>query len=268
MLQYLVAKSKILFIGAMDREIRQLLQYFQCIKKDKIKGIYPFWLSKKNNLLELAVVQSFVGDTNACISAALTIQKFRPDFVFKIGCVGGNSKGLHTGDILLPLGFFHSGSWITRSNIDNSPTSDASLWQSVFGEKPYQVSKDNLGNRPYFLKPDQRLANKFKQYFTQQKVKLKPCYIGGGNIWFFDLKFMENVAEMQIPGNNKLQPWGADMESYSIAQVCNVFAIPFLGFYRISNSDYYNEPYQPENVAKLFDFRLISLIDKFLRFLL
>ena len=87
-------------------------------------------------------------------------------------------------------------------------------------------------------------------------------------MWFFDLKFMENVSRTQIPGNNKDQPWGADMESYAIVQACHVFNTPFMGFYRISNSDYYNEPYIPEEVAKLFNTRFISKIDRFLETLL
>ena len=70
-----MAKSKILFIGAMDREIRQLLQYFQCIKKDKIKGIYPFWLSKKNNLLEIILIVILVWNINVELVKKLLIMK-------------------------------------------------------------------------------------------------------------------------------------------------------------------------------------------------
>ena len=198
-----MAKSKILIIGAMDREISDLLSYFKCVNQEIIQGVYPVWIAKKKEPFELVVIRSFVGDTNAAISATLAINKYRPEYVFKIGCVGGNSKGLHTGDILLPLGFFHSGSWITRSRKDNSPTSNASLWQSVFGSKPYQVNNENLGNQPYFIKPDSKLVEKYKHFFTKTKEKLTPCYIGGGNMWFFDLKFMENVSKTHIPNNIK-----------------------------------------------------------------
>lgn len=262
-----MSKPKILFVGAMDREIRNLLSYFQCVKYEKIQKIYPYWLAKKDVPFELAVLQTHVGDTNAGISTTLALQKYHPDFVFKIGCVGANSKGIHTGDVLLPLGFFHTGSWITRSNKDNTPTANASLWQSVFGEKPYQVNSENLGQQPYFLKPDLKLVQQYKKFFTNGRSSLVPCYIGGGNMWFFDLKFMENVSKTQIPGNIKEQPWGADMESYAIVQACHVFHTPFMGFYRISNSDYYNEPYVPEKVANLFDDTYVSKIHGFLVYL-
>ena len=259
-----MAKPRILFVGAMDREISDLLSYFDCKESERLQHVYPFWLSMKDMPFELAVLQSHVGDTNAAISTTLALQKYQPDFVFKIGCVGANSKGVHTGDVLLPLGFFHSGSWITRSNTDNTPTANASLWQSVFGDKPYQVNNDNLGKLPYFFEPDSKIVTKYKQFFEKEQLKLTPCYIGGGNMWFFDLKFMENVSKTQIPGNNKDQPWGADMESFAIAQACHVFHTPFMGFYRISNSDYYNEPYIPEHVAKLFDSQFVSKIHSFL----
>ena len=248
----------------MNREIRDFLAYFDCKESEKLQQIYPFYLSKKAMQFKLAVLQSHVGDTNAAISTALALQKYHPDFVFKIGCVGANSKGVHTGDLLLPLGFFHSSSWITRSNKDNSTTADASLWQSVFGDKPYQVNNENLGQQPYFFEPDPKLVNKYEKFFKKEQLKLTPCYIGGGNMWFFDLKFMENVSKTQIPGDNKNQPWGADMESFAIVQACHVFHTPFMGFYRISNSDYYNEPYIPEKVTKLFDIEFVSKIHSFL----
>ena len=259
-----MSKPKILIAGAMDREISNLLSYFNSAKQEMLQGVYPFWLSRKDTSFELSILQTHVGDTNAAISTTLALQKYHPDLVFKIGCVGANSKGIHTGELILPVGFFHSSSWITRSNKDNTPTSDASLWQSVFGEKLYQVNNENLGQQPYFFKPDSKLVEKYKQFLIKEKEQLTPCYIGGGNMWFFDLKFMENVSKTQIPGNNKDQPWGADMESFAIAHVCHIFHTPFMGFYRISNSDYYNEPYIPEKVAKLFDKQFVSKIHEFL----
>ena len=255
---------KILFIGAMDSEIKDFLLYYDCQFVDKLGDKYPYYLSHKKSSYEIAVLRTFVGDTNAALATALALEKYKPNYVFKIGCVGGNSQSIHTNDLLLPLGFFHSGSWITRSKVDNTPTANASLWQSVFGDKPYQVNDENLGYTPYFLKPDNFLVKKFRQFFTKTSFPPKPCYIGGGNTWFFDHEFMENVPLSQIPGYKPGQSWGADMESYSIIQACSLFKVPFMGFYRVSNSDYYNEPYIPKNVANLFDSTFIKQIDKFL----
>lgn len=260
-----MAKPKILLIGAMETELRDLLSFFQCKETDRLQNYYPFWLTNRRLNYKLGVLQTFVGDTNAGIATTLALKSFNPDYVFKVGRVGGNSHGIHTGDLLLPLGFFHSGSWITRSNIDNTPTSDSSLWQSVFGEKPYQVNSDNLGSHPYYIKPDVKLVEKFSEFCVEEKVSLVPCYIGGGNMWFFDLEFMKNVSKTHIPGDKEDQPWVGDMESYAIAQTCSVYDIPFMGFYKVSNSDYYNEPYIPEQVTKLFDLPFIEKVDMFLK---
>ncbi len=105
--------KKILFVGAMDREINSLLKYFDCKKKEKIFGTYQLSTTKSKNA-EIGVLQTHVGDTNASLATIEALRLFNPDFVFKIGCVGGNSEGIHSGDVIVPTGFFHSGSWITR----------------------------------------------------------------------------------------------------------------------------------------------------------
>ncbi len=257
-------RAKILIIGAMETELRDLLTYFRCKSISKVKDYYPMWSAENTIGFDLNVLQTYVGDTNAAISTSLALQSLSPDYVFKIGCVGGNSQGIHTGDLLSPLGLFHSGSWITRSRQDNNPTSDASKWKSVFGELPYQVNNENLGSHPYFIDVNQTLSDKFIGYFNKRENPPISSYVGGGNMWFFDKAFMENVAITHIPGNNPNQVWAGDMESYSIAQACAVFNIPFFGFYKVSNSDFYGEPYIPEKVAKLFDLKFIEDVDKFL----
>ncbi len=258
-------KPRILIIGAMDRELHELLSFYECSESKKIQNIYPVWHSTIERQFEISVLQTFVGDTNASISTALALNLYHPDYVFKIGCVGGGSGGLHTGDIVLPLGFFSTTSWITRSNVDNSPTSDASVWLSIFGDKPYQVNSKNLGDQPYYFKPDVAIGKRYKYFFHSRKQKFVPCFIGGGNMWFFDLEYARNASFAQIPGRNSRRIWAADMESYAIAQTCHVFKKPFMGFYRVSDNHFENEQYLPENVTRLIDKDFISTVDAFLQ---
>ena len=168
--------KKILFVGAMDREISSLQSYFSCKESKKIYNIYPLFTAE-NKGIHIAVLQTHVGDTNAALAISEAIRIFNPDYVFKIGCVGGNSEGIHSGDIIVSVGFFHSGSWITRSKIDNTPTSDASLWQSVFGEKPYQVNSSNLGGHPYIFSPDKKLTQKYIDFLKNNNMKFVESYI-------------------------------------------------------------------------------------------
>lgn len=260
-----MSKPRILIIGAMDRELHDLLSFYGCSKSEKIRNIYPVWRSDVERRFEIVVLQTFVGDINASISTSLALSAYNPDYVFKIGCVGGGLGALHTGDIVMPLGFFSTSSWITRSNTDNNPTPDASVWQSVFGNKPYQVNSKNLGYQPYYFEPDVAICERYKDFFHNKNQKLTPCLIGGGNMWIFDLEYARNVAVAQIPDKSSEGVWAADMESYAIAQACHVFKKPFMGFYRVSDNYFEDEVYIPEIVAKLFDRDFILTVDEFLQ---
>lgn len=260
-----MSKPRILIIGAIDRELRELLFFYECSEAEKLQNIYPVWRSNKECPFEIVVLQTFVGDINASISTTLALNLYQPDYVFKIGCVGSCSVGLHTGDIVVPLGFFSTTSWITRSNVDNNPTSDASVWQSVFGDKPYQVNSENLGGQPYYFEPDVDVGERYKEFFRNKNQEFVSCFIGGGNMWFFDLEYARNASFTQIPGRSGGRIWAADMESYAIAQTCHVFRKPFMGFYRVSDNHFENERYVPEKVAKLFDKDFIFTIDAFLQ---
>lgn len=257
-------KQRILVVGALDRELSALLSYYKCSMSKKLQNVYPIWSSKVKRPFELTVLQTYVGDTNACIAVTLAITSCKPDYVFKMGCVGGSSKGLHAGEMVMPLGFFSTSSWITRSIRDNSPTSDASMWQSIYGSKPYQVNRNNLGGRAAYFEPDMDVGKKYRDFLHRKKQHLTPCFIGGGNIWFFDSKFASNTSFTQIPGRKRNRIWAADMESFAIAQTCHVFKKPFMGFYRVSDNYFEGERYEPEKVARLFETDYISVIDTFL----
>lgn len=256
---------KILIIGAMDKEVSPLVEELGAQNGETLLGNYPLYLSKLSENLDIYILKTQVGDTNASVASFAAIEHVNPDFVFKIGCVGGNSADLHKGDIIIPSGFFHSSAWITRSYKDNTPTSDASLWQSVFGDLPYQVNQENLGNQPYFFKPDLGLTNKYQSFLQNKNIKSTTAYIGGGNMWFFEKNFMEHIAQTCIPKDTDHKRWGADMESYAIAHSCFMKNKPFTGFYLISNSDYYEEPYVPEELKDMFNEVLVSFIPDFLK---
>lgn len=263
-----MTKTRVLIVGAMDRELKGLCSYYNCVKAGELQGRYPAWQSRSAKQLEIQVLQTFVGEINASIATTLAIRAFKPDYVFKIGCVGGNAVGTHAGDVVLPIGFFSTSSWITRSKVNNNPTSDASKWQSVFGNKPYQVNRHNLGGLPYYFEPDAKVVKKYHHYMDSLGQKLRKCYIGSGNIWFFDKDCINNITNVQIPGQRRERTWSADMESYAVAQTCYVFNKPFMGFYRVSDNYFEDEPYIPDKVAQLFDRDFVSKLDEFLHYIM
>lgn len=254
---------RVLFVGAMDREIDGVRAHFGCAPDAPLHGAYPFWIARELGH-DVGVVQTHVGEANAAIATAEAIRRFGPDHVFKLGCVGGHAEGVHTGDLVSPIAFFHSGAWITRRNDDNAPTADAAHWQSVFGDKPFQVNAENLGGRPHVLQPDRGLTQRFADHARACGFAPVRAYVGGSAIWFFDHAFMRHVLAAQVP-DAESSAWVADMESYAVAQACAVCDTPFTGLYRVSNSDYYGEPYDPAAVAGLFRGSFVEAIASFVR---
>ena len=254
---------RVLFIGAMETEIAELRTHFACAPSSPIHRAYPFW-SARSAGLEIGVLQTHVGDINAATATPEALRRFDPDCVFKIGCVGGHADGIHTGDIVVPMAFFHSGAWITRAHSNNTPTADATQWQSLFGEQPYQVNSINLGGRAHVLPPDLALTDHVIEHLHEQGLAHEQAYVGSSSIWFFDPAFMSHVLTAQV-SRAVTKAWVADMESYAIAQACAVYNKPFTGLYRVSNSDYYGEAYHPEAVANLFAGGFISTLDALLR---
>ena len=252
---------RVLFVGAMETEIAGLRAYYDCASAQPIHGAYPFWTAIRDGL-EVGVLQTHVGETNAAIATPEAIRRFTPDVVLKIGCVGGQAEGIHQGDIVVPLAFFHSGAWITRAEVDNAPTSDAAQWQSVFGERPYQVNRANLGGRPHVLAPDPALNARYAKHLEAQGLPFARAYVGGSNIWFFEHAFMRQVLAAQVP-DATTDAWVADMESYAVAQACAVLGTPFTGLYRVSNSEYYGEAYDPAAVAGMFEGAFVETVAAF-----
>ena len=254
-------KTAVLIVAAMDRELDGLRTALDCTKDAPLLGCYPTWVADAQ---PVRIVQTHVGEINAAIASAEAIRQFGPACVLKLGCVGGHSAGIHTSDIVAPVGFFHSGAWITRDFEDDRPTPDATRWQSLYGELPYQVNSENLGGRPPIFAPDAGHTQRYVAHLTAQGLRAVEGYIGSSSMWFFDQAFMQRVLKAQVP--DPITPaWAADMESYAIAQACAVHNVPFSGIYRVSNSDYYGEPYDPPFVSSLFTGAFIETIAAYLR---
>jgi|SRR3989339_1066114 len=151
------------------------------------------------------------------------------------------------GDVIVPLGFFHRTSWITRTK-EGLPTDDSSLWQSVFGGLPYQVNSQNFGGLPYHFPVNDKLISACQNSLKELGINFVTAYVGGGNMWIFSKEFLENIAQTMLPKNSEHKRFVSDMESYSIAHACFVTKKPFIGYYSVASNDYTDEPYDPTEV--------------------
>jgi nucleoside phosphorylase len=100
-------KKPILLVGAMEKELSGIIDYYKCQPLATLQQTYPLYQAKNAPLF---VLHTHVGDTNAAIATTLALKEIEPHVVLKIGCVGGNSAGIHTGDYILPITYFHSSS--------------------------------------------------------------------------------------------------------------------------------------------------------------
>lgn len=197
--------------------------------------------------MEVFIIETYVGETNASVATLEAIKETNPDYVIKFGCVGGSYSESKKGDVIIPLGFFHRGGWITKNKVTHIPTSNAATWDSVFGEKDYQIqeSRNNLGGMPYYFPANDKLIDVFKKTLDLLNMTYVTAFIGGGNMWMTDQSFLDNVAENLLPGDSIHKRFVSDMESYSIAHACYILKKPFLGCYVVTSNDYFDELYDP-----------------------
>lgn len=254
--------SRVLIAAAMDTELQPLFNVIGTSKPTKLLNTFPlFRVSYKS--LELFIIKTFVGDVNASIAGFEAIRKVNPDFVIKFGAVGGSYPESKAGDIIVPLGFFHRTSWITRNKKTYVPTSDASKWDSVFGEKDYQIqaSRNNYGGIPYYFPVQKGLINSCTKVLNSLNLNYKTAYVGGGNMWMFSREVLNNVATTMLPPTSAHKRFVSDMESYSLAHACYLTQKPFIGCYVVASNDYLDEHYKPSLVSSQMS-RLVPYILK------
>lgn len=131
----------------------------------------------------------------------------------------------------------------------NQPSSNASEWQSVFGELPYQVNSGNLGGLPYYFPVQKHLQKACEKSLHKLDLKYATAYVGGGNIWMFNKEVLDNVATTMLPRSSKHKRFVSDMESYSLAHACYLTRKPFIGCYVVASNDYSDEEYNPSLVS-------------------
>lgn len=212
---------------------------------------------------QLTLVQTHVGAEHAAIASTLAINRYKPDLVIKFGCVGGASKDIHQGTIIVPLGYFHSGGWISQSQKGKN-TRDIVKMMRLYGDKPFQVTTENLRNIGPYIDQEKQLRDKFQNILVKQKINAVPAHVGSGSIWYYGREITEYVTTTCLQSHTS-KTWVADMESYPIAVACEVQQIPFISLLATSSSDYYNEAYNPQIISEILHQELAPLLYSFIK---
>lgn len=102
---------KILFLGALEKEISVLNELIKAEKKDNF-----FYAKTNKNEVFTAIVG--VGILNALTNTYSLVENIRPDIVINIGTAGGHSLDINDGDIVVCDEAIYHGGYI----MNDSPT--------------------------------------------------------------------------------------------------------------------------------------------------
>ena len=176
------------------------------------------------------------GGVNASVSTALAIETFRPCAVINQGTAGGHDPELSRGDIVIASDCFNASAWkaVPSAKGEGVNYRDINLLDVNFYDE-YEN-----GEEITFLPADEKLK--------ASALAVKGKYSGGkiveGRIATYDS--WENRVDNILFLHEKFGSSCEEMETFTVAKVCRIYGVPFLGVRIISNSALTGEGFVPE----------------------
>ena len=158
----------------------------------------------------LVLTRCGIGKVNAALGATELIRRYRPGCVISTGVAGGIDPQLRVGDVVVGRQVVHHDVWC----------GEGCAWGQVQG-------------LPLYFEGDGRLLH--------LALSLNGEEHGGGGLIRAGLictgdRFITDPAELTAIKARFPQGLAVDMESAALAQVCHVYATPFLSFRIISDT--------------------------------
>lgn len=185
-------------IGAMDEEVELLIEKLEDKNTETVGGS-EFHSGKINNI-EVILLKSGIGKVNAAIGTTLLIEKYSPNYIINTGSAGGFEDSLKVGDIVISTE-------IRYNDVD------ATVFGYEFGQVP---------RMPAFYEPNKLLVTIAEESAKEVGVHSAKGLILSGDSFMSD---EQKVLELKKVFKN---PYCAEMEAGSIAQVCHQFNCPFV----------------------------------------
>ncbi len=206
---------KIGIIVAMGKELNLLLHLIEN-KSEKTIDNYKIYAGNIGEH-EIFAMQCGIGKVNAAIGTYALINSFTPDLVINTGVAGGADKAVSQMDIVVCERIAHHDIWCGPG--------------TVYGE---------AAGYPLYFQSDANILAKIRK--SQIGKNLKYGLICSGD------KFISKVEEIETIKSNFPEAIAVDMESASIAQVCNLKNVPVFVLRVISDT-----PGQEADNAKQYD---------------
>lgn len=195
-------------IGAMDSEIKRLLEKMGACRTDERYGL-RFYVGELAGQT-LVLVKSGVGKVMAARCAQMLIDAYQPDYLINTGVAGGLSAHLRVGDIVL-------GAELLQHDFDIT----------AFGYAKGNVNDDAHKDEVTLFRADETLLRLAQQAGAGEHRVL--CgRIATGDVFVSSLE-AKNAITRQFAAD------AAEMEGAAIAQVAAACGVPFLVIRAISD---------------------------------
>ena len=205
----------ILIQGAMDIEVRKLLEKLEEQKKNVILD-YEFYTGKIKNW-NVIVSKTQIGTINATIATTIGIEKFKPHMVINQGIAGAHRESIHTGDIII-------GEKCCNINAYSMPSKNKGEGSNPFEWEPNKRAKE-------IKSANSELVQKFQKFLKEQYAgKVYTGIIGSGDVFSREIDRIDWIS-------NNFGNLCEDMESIGVYSVCNKFNVPCIGIRIISNNE-------------------------------
>lgn len=223
------ASASVMVQGAMVCETDNLITALKNPKEEQI-GSWRF-VSGEYEGVPLIVAVTHAGGSYAAAATAVGIEHFHPAAVINQGTGGGHDPSLHTFDLVIGADSFDASAWISDREKNGAD------WRHM---RFYAVKDDYYLTDSYRISADADLLMVAKEMSKQyQKGKAAVGTISTSNNW--------NRQQERILFLNK--EYGSlceDMETHSVAQICRIYGIPFIGLRVLSNTELHDENFNPE----------------------
>lgn len=203
---------KIVIMGAMPEELTSL-RARTTLQKEVYKPLNDPILAEKVLFEErvyedvpFVLAESGIGKVNASMTAALLIERYKPDMIINAGTAGGLKADMSIGD-------FAISTQCSYSDVDTT------CFGYVLGQVP---------RMPAFYACDKTLL----EHAHDVALKYKNVYFGAS---VASDSFMSSPARARWVREMYSEAIASDMESTAIAQVAHGFQIPFINIRVISD---------------------------------
>lgn len=240
----------ILIEGAMNTETETLIRALK--NPVAYRDLNYLFVAGTYKDYPVVIARTEIGLANAAASTALAIKKFNPIAVINQGTAGGHDAALKIGDIVIgerSIDFFAIKTAYSAAGAGSDITN-----QKMLGTYAYNSAGDKFESYEEFF-PDQTLLKVAKKVANNHKeFKAVLGTISTSNAWLNNVDYIKFLHETYGSSCE-------EMETNSVAQICQSAGVPFIGIRVLSDNIIHNSDYVPESAVVCQKFILLVVED-------